>query len=101
MKPTKQQIYLMQCGHALSCWKVWQSKCFDYARAFDGQLFTKAYIDELSLRLNMVASTFRNYEDIRPVDWEWAYKYGGSPSISIGNGCSVNFIPVKGYYDGE
>lgn len=100
MMHTSEPYYLLDCGHALSGWKVWQKKTFDFARQFDGQLFTRSEIDGFRSRLNDIAATCKNYEEVRPVDWDWAVKYGGNPSISIGYGCSVSFRPIKGLYDG-
>lgn len=101
MKELIEPLYLLQAGHSLSCWKVWQSKTFNYARTFEGQLFTKEDVDHLRERLNEIATSCKNHEEIRPVDWEFPAKYGGSPSIGIGYGCTVSFVTVKGVYNGE
>ena len=101
MKNTGQPIYFMHCMNALSCWKVWQSKVHDYARQFDGQLFTREDILNLRDRCNAVAASCRNHEEIPPVDFAWAEKYGGHPSLSIGGGCSISFHTIKGWYDGK
>lgn len=101
MKPLQEPIYLLECGNALSCWKVWQSKTFDYARQFDLHLFDRTGILALREKMQAVALSCRNHEDVGLPDWEWAEKYGRSVSVSIGAGCGISFIKIAGIYDGE
>lgn len=95
-----EQLYLMDCDNALSSWKAYQHKVFNEARRFNHQLFTRTQITALTHHLHQVGQTCRNYVPITPPDFD-VEKYGIQPHISIGNGCGVGFIPVKGYFNGK
>lgn len=92
-----EKLYLMDCGNALSCWKAYQRKLYNEARRFDHQLFTRAQIVALGHHLDNLGRTCRNYVSISMPDFG-IEQYGMQPHISIGNGCGVGFIPVRGYY---
>lgn len=99
-KTMEEKIYLMDCGNALSSWKAYQNKLFNEARRFNHQLFTRSQIVALAHHLDALGMTYRNYVPIIPADFEME-KYGMFPHISIGPGCGVGFIPVKGYHNGN
>lgn len=92
-----EKLYLMDCNNALSSWKAYQHKLFNEARRFDHQLFTRAQIVALGHHLDNLGRTCRNYVPISMPDFS-IEQYGMQPHISIGNGCGVGFIPVRGYY---
>lgn len=101
MKPLTEPLYLLDCPNALSSWKVWQQKTFGYARQFNLQIFNKAGIEAFREKMQAVADSCRNHEEVGRPDWEWAEKYGRSVHISIGGGCGVSFMKIAGIYDGN
>lgn len=94
-------IYRLDCGDAKSCWKRWQEKAFSLAKKHDGQLFTYGTICDLVDRMNESVKVFKNAKHINNPDWMFCLKYGTRPDVGIGEGCTIVFEPVRGYYQPE
>ena len=94
-------IYRLDCGDAKSCWKRWQEKAFSLAKKHDGQLFTYGTICDLVDRMNESVKVFKNAKHINNPDWMFCLKYGTRPADGIGEGCTIVFQPVRGYYQPE
>lgn len=94
--------YLMHVNApAFSSLKAWQKEAFKYAAQFDGNIFTRAGIEHLGECVRYVASRQRNYPgdaEVRTPDWAFDEKNHLTPSLSIGHGLSIAFIPIKGWY---
>ena len=94
--------YMMRAGSpAFSNLKAWQKEAFKYAEQFDGQIFTRSGIDNLAEGLRYVGSRQRNYpgdKEVRTPDWAFYERTGLVPSLLIGNGLSIDFFPIKGWY---
>lgn len=95
-------LYLLTCGNALSSWKKWQESTFAVAQSLDRTLFTRQGIMDLYRELTEFASAFRNYVpgSIREPDFDLSEKYNTNVWLAIGEGCSLAFIPVAGFYQG-
>ena len=94
-------IYRLDCGDAKICWKRWQKKAFALAKKHDGQLFTYGTICDLVDRMNESVKVFKNAQRINNPDWMFCFKYGIRPAVGIGEGCTIVFQPVRGYYHTE
>lgn len=101
MKALNEALYILDVDFARSSWKKWQITCYNEARKFDRQLFTRNGIEDLRSSLNAVAATCRNHGEVRDCDWDFCKKCGIRPSLSIGEGCSIHFTEIVGYYDGD
>ena len=99
--PADGSIYRLDCGDARSCWKRWQEKAFSLAKKHDGQLFTYGTICDLVDRMNESVKVFKNAKHINNPDWMFCLKYGTRPAVGIGEGCTIVFQPVRGYYQPE
>ena len=91
--------FLMECDHAFSSWKKWQSELFAYARKHDRQVFSREQIDQLCDVLDKMAEEYRNSEKVHRPDWKFCKQYGSRPSIGIGYGCAIAFTPIRGYFN--
>lgn len=101
MKHLNEPLYILDVDFARSAWKRWQIACHNEARKFDRQLFTREGIEDLQTRLTAVSETCRNHGEIRGCDWDFCARCGIRPSLTIGEGCSVHFTEIAGYYDGN
>lgn len=91
-------IFRLDCGDSKSSWKRWQEQAFALAKEHDGQLFTYGTISDLVRVLNESTKPFKNAQPIRDPDWKFCWEYNIRPSVSIGEGCTIVFQPVRGYY---
>ena len=99
-KPEKR--YLCDCSHrlAVSSLKMWQRRTFDLANQYDRYVFTRQEMEDFASRLREFAKTQKlATEEVRDPNFEDEEKYGIRPSIQIGRGCAVLFIPIKGDYE--
>ncbi len=94
-------IFRLDCGDAKSSWKRWQEQAFALAEKHDGQLFTYGTISDLVNHMNESVKVFKNAQHINIPDWKFCREYGIRPSVSIGEGCTIVFQPVRGYYQTE
>ena len=90
--------YRLECCESRSYFKKWQDALHGFAQNFEGQLFTEDSIENFRQRLNAEGVKFRNFEEIRPVDWEFVDHYTNRPALAIGYGCQLTFTPVFGWY---
>ena len=97
----EENIFRLDCGDARSSWKRWQEQAFALAKEHDGQLFTYGTISDLVNRMNESTKVFKNAERIKNPDWEFCWEYGTRPAVGIGEGCTIVFQPVRGYYQTE
>ena len=97
----EENIFRLDCGYAKSSWKRWQQQAFALAKEHDGQLFTYGTISDLVNRMNESTKVFKNAERIKNPDWEFCWEYGTRPAVGIGEGCTIVFQPVRGYYQTE
>lgn len=98
MSRKDRSIFRLDCGERKSCWKKWQQLAFEEAREHDGKLFTIGAIGILVSRMQSAANVAKNVGDVRGPDWEFCQEYGVSPTITVGEGCTIRFEPVKGYF---
>ena len=91
-------IFRLECGERKSSWKKWQQLAFEEAREHDGKLFTNFGISVLIGRMQSAANMAKNVGEVRGPDWAFCDEYGVSPTISVGEGCTIRFEPVKGYF---
>ena len=96
----KTHRFLMNAPFAKSSWKKWQQTLFAEARKYDNQIFTGAGMEHLCDLLVYLGGKCRGEVEIRRPDWEMFLEYGTNPSINLGEGCYIPFIPITGeYYD--
>lgn len=95
----EQQLYFLEMDYAKSAWNAWQKGLHDAARRYDRHLFTKDQILALGTWLSNLRLKYRNHGDVTMPDWDFCKQYGYGPQIGIGNGCSLTFKPVAGYFD--
>ena len=93
--------YLCQAHrNSLSGLHVWQKNVLKIAEQYDCCIFNRQEIEDLTGRLADFAETQKFVtEDIHGPKFDDEEKYGLSPCILIGSGCSVSFIPIKGDYE--
>lgn len=98
-KPEKR--YLCEAGrHSTSGLRVWQKNTLRIAEQYDRCIFNRHEIEDLTRRLQEFAATQKNVtEEIRGPKFEDEELYGIPPGITIGSGCYLNFIPIRGDYE--
>ena len=101
MEITASKLYYLEMDSAKTSWNAWQKGLYNAAKKFDRQLFTVSQIIALGTWLSGMLVAYRNHGDVTMPDWDFCNKYGYCPQIGIGNGCSLIFKPVAGYYNGQ
>ena len=98
-KPEKR--YLCEARrNSTSGLRVWQKNTLKIAERYDHCVFTQQEIEDLTRRLQEFAATQKNVtEKICGPKFEDDERYGISPGITIGSGCYLNFIPIRGDYE--
>lgn len=94
-------VFRLNVGDSKSSWKRWQDNCHAIAAKYDGCLFTQGGIAALVKQMNKKAALFKNGQTIQEPDWAFCWEYNIRPSVGIGEGCTIVFEPVRGYYTME
>lgn len=94
----KDNIFRLECGERKSSWKKWQQLAFEEAREHDGKLFTIGGICILVERMQIAANMAKKVGEVSGPDWSFCWEYDVSPTISFGEGGTIRFEPVKGYF---
>lgn len=91
-------LFRLNVGDARSSWKRWQENCYAIAKEYDGYLFTYGGILHLVDKLNAESAKYKNGQEIKQPDWAFCWEYNVGPAISIGEGCTIVFEAVRGYF---
>lgn len=98
MSRKDESIFRLDCPYHRGNWKAWQRKGYETAKQYDGMLFTADTIAALVVELQAEVNTMKNHGEVRGPNWAFCREYGTRPYACIGEGCTLTFEPVKGYF---